>query len=72
MKVRPYSLVCIGLLLFNSVFSQETVELTKKDSITSSSWMFGVGINIVDDSNDVFNELFEFDTQWNVVPILQE
>jgi outer membrane protein OmpA-like peptidoglycan-associated protein/outer membrane protein W len=64
-KMKPIFLVCVGLVFLNPVFAQEKIELTKKDSIISSSWMFGVGINIVDDSGDVFDQLLKVDSQWN-------
>ena len=61
-KMKPIFLVCVGLVFLNPVFAQEKLELTKKDSIISSSWMFGVGINIVDDSGDVFDQLLKVDS----------
>ena len=42
--------------------------LTSKDSIVKSSWIVGLGYNIVDDSGDVFDELFSVGSQWNYVP----
>jgi len=52
-------------------FGQEApqdLELTPKDSIVISSSMLGLGFNVVDDSGDVFDELFSVDDQWNYVP----
>lgn len=49
-------------------YSQEDLQLTSKDSIISSSSMFGLGFNFVDDSGDVFDELFAVGSQWNYVP----
>ncbi len=46
---------------------QENVQLTSKDSIVQSSWMFGIGYNFVDDSGDAFNNLTAFKTQWNAL-----
>ncbi len=65
MKMKPIMLVYVGLVFLKPVFAQEKLELTKKDSIISSSWIFGAGINIVDDSGDVFDQLLKVDSQWN-------
>lgn len=49
-------------------YSQEDLQLTSKDSLIKSSSIFGLGFNIVDDSGDVFDELFSVGEQWNFVP----
>lgn len=49
------------------VASQETPQLTSKDSIVQSSWIVGLGINIVDDSGNVFNDFFDIEERWNSV-----
>lgn len=49
-------------------FSDEELQLTSKDSIVQSSWTVGLGYNFVDDSGDMADELFSFDSQWNAVP----
>lgn len=61
-----YVLVC-SMLAYTPIFSQDELQLTSKDSIVQSSWIFGVGYNIVDDSGDVFDKLFSVDEQWNAV-----
>ncbi len=62
-----YALACL-MFVFTQTYSQEeNLQLTAKDSIVQSSWMFGVGYNIVDDSGDVFDKLFSVDDQWNAV-----
>lgn len=67
MKTKVLSLlILIGL--FNQALLAQDIQLTSKDSIVESSWMVGVGINIVDDSGDVFGDLFAVEEQWNVVP----
>lgn len=68
MKLSTLCTLLLVCLSFKSVFSQQTApQLTSKDSIVQSSWMFGIGYNIVDDSGDAFNELFSVDTQWNAL-----
>nr|MUH41062.1 OmpA family protein [Zobellia laminariae] len=57
-------LLCVS---FNLLQAQEELQLTEKDSLVKSSWMFGLGYNIVDDSGDVFHELFSFGKQWNTL-----
>ncbi len=54
--------------MVNQSFSQEDLQLTKKDSIVISSYMVGLGYNIVNDSGDVFDGFFEVDDQWNALP----
>ncbi len=61
-------LCVLACLILGQAFSQETLQLTKKDSVVQSSWMIGLGYNIVDDSGDVFDELLAVDSQWNVLP----
>lgn len=59
-----FGLLCLAL---NPVLAQDTLQLTSKDSIIESSWMFGLGYNIVDDSGDVFDDLFAVNSQWNTL-----
>ncbi len=60
------------ILLFvstaNITLAQEDLEITAKDSIVQSSWIFGVGFNAVDDSGNVFDGLFNVGDEWNMVP----
>ncbi len=67
MKTSKLSLIVLACFTMQLVSSQE-MELTSNDSIVQSSWMIGLGYNIVDDSGDVFDELFSIDEQWNVLP----
>ncbi len=46
----------------------EELQLTAKDSIVVKSSVLGLGFNFVDDSGDMADELFAFDSQWNYVP----
>ncbi len=68
--MKPFALCILVLtcLSHTAIFSQEEeLQLTSKDSIVQSSWMFGLGYNIVDDSGDAFDELFAVNTQWNAL-----
>lgn len=57
------------LLIVSSVgFAQDELQITAKDSIVQSSWIFGIGLNAVDDSGNVFDGLLNFTDEWNVVP----
>lgn len=59
----------VASLLFSSMNAQEEeLQITAKDSIVISSWMFGVGVNAVDDSGNVFSGLFNVADEWNMVP----
>lgn len=66
MKKIKVSVLVILLHTMGSLWAQD-LQLTAKDSIVKSSWMFGLGYNFVDDSGDVFDELFDLDKQWNAV-----
>lgn len=66
MKTNVFALLII-VGLFNEALLAQDIQLTSKDSIVQSSWMVGVGINIVDDSGDVFGDLFAAEEQWNMV-----
>ncbi|SEM22238.1 OmpA family protein [Maribacter orientalis] len=56
------------LLAANLTFAQDELQITAKDSIVQSSWIFGVGFNAVDDSGNVFDGLFNVGDEWNMVP----
>lgn len=57
------------LLSTNLILAQEELQLTSKDSIVLSSWVVGLGINIVDDTATPFGEQFlNIDDTWNMVP----
>tara|TARA_R110002050_G_scaffold116847_1_gene233349 strand:- start:982 stop:2157 length:1176 start_codon:yes stop_codon:yes gene_type:complete len=57
----------IVLTSFTS-FAQDGLELSKKDSTVVSSWILGLGTNIVADSGAPFDNLFEVKETWNAVP----
>ena len=59
----------LGILVCLTVadsYSQD-LQLTKKDSIVKSSYIVGLGYNVVDDSGDVFDGLFKVEDQWNAL-----
>lgn len=67
MKLNIPLLAIIVSLSFHKGYSQEP-QLTKKDSIVQSAWIFGVGFNAVDDAGSEFDNLFNFQDNWNTVP----
>ncbi|NKI32001.1 OmpA family protein [Croceivirga thetidis] len=46
----------------------ENLQLTKKDSIVTSSWIAGLGFNAVDDAGTEFTNFFNVSDNWNIVP----
>lgn len=68
MKAPILSLFIASLFLTSSINAQEELQITSKDSIVVSSWIFGVGLNAVDDSGNVFNGLFNVGDEWNIPP----
>ncbi|MEL6919339.1 MAG: OmpA family protein, partial [Bacteroidota bacterium] len=67
MKTYRLNFLVLACFMINNAISQE-LELTSKDSIVANSWIVGLGYNIVDDSGDVFDNLFSVEDQWNAVP----
>lgn len=68
MKTVKYLSLLLFVSVANITFSQEDLQITAKDSIVQSSWIFGVGINAVDDSGNIFDGLFNVGDEWNMVP----
>jgi OOP family OmpA-OmpF porin len=71
MKAPILSFLLTSMLLgstMNAQNTEENLQITAKDSIVTSSWMFGVGVNAVDDSGNMFNGLFDISDEWNMVP----
>jgi len=59
-------LLCLSV---QKTFSQEEIQLTTKDSVVQSSWVVGLGINIVDDSATPFgSDFINIKESWNMVP----
>jgi outer membrane protein OmpA-like peptidoglycan-associated protein len=67
MKITRLNLLLIVLLVSKTVLSQD-FELTKRDSIVKSSWIFGVGFNVVDDAGSEFTDILNVSDNWNIVP----
>ena len=67
MKSFTLSILVLLCFTFNLLHAQEDLQLTSKDSIVVSSWMVGLGYNVVDDSGDVWGKLFDVDSQWNAL-----
>ena len=67
MKKITQTLLVLLCLAFNPAIAQQIPQLTSKDSIVKSSWIFGLGYNMVDDSGDVFDDLFAVNSQWNTL-----
>ncbi len=68
MKTAKYLFILLFVSSANITLAQEDLEITAKDSIVQSSWIFGVGFNAVDDSGNVFDGLFNVGDEWNMVP----
>ena len=68
MQIYRKALALCLLFTLGQIYSQEEdLKLTSKDSIVNSSWMVGLGYNIVDDSGDAFNDFTTIKDQWNAV-----
>lgn len=67
MKTTRLILLVTTLFIYTTAFSQD-YELTKKDSIITDSWIFGIGFNVVDDAGSEFTDLFNTKDNWNAVP----
>ncbi|MET7030246.1 OmpA family protein [Sediminicola luteus] len=69
MKNFNFNLFVAFSLVVTLVSAQESMELTAKDSIVKSSWVAGIGINIVDDTASPFDgNLLDIKDSWNAVP----
>ncbi|MBD0849854.1 OmpA family protein [Maribacter arenosus] len=69
--MKNYTLCVLVLLMLATtpILSQEDIQLTSKDSIVQSSWVLGLGLNIVDDTATPFGETFlDIKDTWNAVP----
>lgn len=68
MKTTNFFSFLTLFFMVNVSFAQEELQITSNDSIVVSSWIFGVGLNAVDDSGNVFDGLFNVGREWNIVP----
>lgn len=67
--MRPIRFAVVALaLIYSGAVKAQDIQLTKKDSIVKSSWIFTIGTNIIDDSGDEFGNLFDVEDAWNMVP----
>lgn len=67
MKTYKHLLTALLLIGTFSLYSQDTIVLTSKDSLVQRSWMGGIGWNFIDDSGDAFNDVTTIRDQWNGV-----
>ncbi|WP_072401266.1 OmpA family protein [Flaviramulus basaltis] len=67
MLLKKILLLVFVFAYFSSINAQ-IPPLTEKDSTIVSSWIFGIGYNIIDDSGDVFDKLFDIKKSWNALP----
>lgn len=68
MKLKKSILLLVLLIDTFFVFAQDIPQLIKKDSTTVSSWMFGIGYSIIDDSGDVFDRVLDIRDSWHALP----
>ncbi|WP_299799141.1 OmpA family protein [uncultured Maribacter sp.] len=68
MKTTKFFSFLFLFMLSSLTFAQDELQITAKDSIVQSSWIFGVGLNAVDDSGNVFDGIFNVGEEWNMVP----
>ena len=68
MKITKVFGFLMLLLAANLTSAQDELQITAKDSIVQSSWIFGIGFNAVDDSGNVFDGLFNVANEWSMVP----
>lgn len=69
MTFRKFAKLLIISAVTYSVSGQQAMpEFNAQDSTASSYWLLGVGINIVDDSGDAWNNFTTVKDQWNMVP----
>ncbi|MGB5666303.1 MAG: OmpA family protein [Maribacter sp.] len=69
--MKNYMLCVLVLLMLatNQILSQDSLQITSKDSIVLSSWVVGLGYNIVDDSATPFGEDFlDIKNTWHALP----
>ncbi len=69
MKNCALCVLVMLVLTITPIFSQDSLQLTSKDSIVKSSWVLGLGFNIVDDTATPFGDTFmDIKDTWNAVP----
>ncbi|WP_233131763.1 OmpA family protein [Robiginitalea sediminis] len=69
MDLRKQLLLWLSVTLAFSMRAQETLpEFTKQDSVASSYWLLGLGVNAVDDSGQTLSYFPDFGNHLNMVP----
>ncbi len=69
MKNCTLCVLVMLVLTTTPIFSQDSLQITSKDSIVKSSWVLGLGFNIVDDTATPFGDTFlDIKDTWNAVP----
>lgn len=68
MKAYVFAITFLCAISYNFSTAQE-LQLTAKDSVVASSWVLGVGYNIVDDSATPFgNDFLKIKDTWHALP----
>ena len=69
MKNCTLCVLVMLMLATTPIFSQDSLQITSKDSVVQSSWVLGLGFNIVDDTATPFGDTFlDIKDTWNAVP----
>ncbi len=69
MKKSLLAIFACPLFLMYPMFGQDDLQLSAKDSLVTSAWLVGVGINIVDDSaTPLSSDFLNIKETWNMVP----
>lgn len=69
MKKFTLSALFLAFLSITFSYSQEDLVLTSKDSIVKSSWVLGLGYNVVDDSATPFGQdILSIKDTWHMLP----
>lgn len=69
MNTRNFLLCFTAILSAAFAHAQDSIpQLTSSDSVVARSWIVSLGINIIDDSGDAFQDFTTIKDQWNAVP----
>lgn len=69
MLLKKRFLLTILLILPYLLMAQDSIpKLIKKDSISVSYWLVGLGFNAVNDSDYQLESLFDIKNTWSAVP----
>ena len=70
--MRHSAVLCLTVILFGSFnlkAQEEDLMLTAMDSVIVSSWIFGLGLNVVDDAGSEFSNFFNLDDNLHIVSL---